>query len=174
MKHKNIFLAVTACMLILSAGAGSAWAYFTTYVEAGGGYAIQLGSQSTVDETLDSWTKHVTITNDAASGPVYVRTKAFAGSQYPLEYSSESGKWTEGKDGYYYYSDILDSGEAAEVLDIKINDVPANPTESEDGESFNVVVVYESTPVCYKEDGTAYADWSNLLDHGVTEGGVTK
>ena len=34
MKKKSIFLAVFAVVLALSGTAGSAWAYFTTYVEA--------------------------------------------------------------------------------------------------------------------------------------------
>ncbi len=171
MKYKNIFLAAAAGMLILSAGAGSAWAYFTTYTEAAGGYAIQLGSQSEVTETLDSWTKHVTVTNDASSGPVYVRAKAFSGGSYPLTYSDSDNRWTLGEEGYYYYSEILLAGEASGPLDIHIDGVPQ---KVKDGENFNVVVVYESTPVCYREDGTPYADWSMILDNGTTEGGVTE
>lgn len=169
-KCKNILLAMTACMLILSAGAGSAWAYFTTYTEARGGYVLRLGSQSTVTETLDSWTKHVTVTNDASSGPVFVRAKALAGSQYELAYQSAGGKWTAGEDGFYYYSDILEAGGSAEVLDIKINNVPA---DAKDGDSFNVVVVYESTPVIYT-DGKASADWNQILDSSKTEGGTAE
>ncbi len=173
MKYKNIILAATACMLVLSAGAGSAWAYFTTYTEASGGYAIRLGSQSTAEEEVGDWTKHVAVSNDAASSqPVYIRVKAFAGSQNPLTYSSESGKWSRGEEEYYYYNDIVEPGGKTEVLDIKIDGVPV---EVEDGDSFNVVVVYESTPVCYHEDGTPYADWSRILDTGsTTEGGVTE
>ena len=35
-----------------------------------------------------------------------------------------------------------------------------------DGLTFNVVVIYESTPVLYREDGTPYADWNAVLDSG--------
>lgn len=171
MKYKNVLLAAAACMLILSAGAGSTWAYFTTYTEAQGGYAIRLGSQSTVTETLDSWTKHVTVTNDASSGPVFIRAKAFAGSQYELAYSSGGGKWTLGADDFYYYRDIVEAGGSTEVLDIKIDNVPA---EVKNGDSFDVVVVYESTPVVYK-DGEPAADWNTgLITGGTMEGGVTE
>lgn len=173
MKHKNILLAAAACMLILSAGAGSTWAYFTTYTQAGGGYQIRLGSRSEAQEEVADWTKHVTVSNDGASNePVYIRAKAFSGSQYDLTYSSVGNKWSLGEGDYYYYSDIVEPGMATEALDIKIQGVPA---ETEDGDSFNVVVVYESTPVCYQEDGTPYADWSIVLDNGSTqEGGVTE
>lgn len=171
MKCKDVLLAAAACMLILSVGAGSAWAYFTTYTEAQGGYAVQLGSQSTVTETLDSWTKHVVITSDADSGRVFIRAKAFAGSQYELGYSSAGGKWELGEDGFYYYSDIVEAGGSTETLDIKINNVPA---QVKDGDNFNVVVVYESTPVVYR-DGEAAADWTaGLITGGTAEGGVTE
>ena len=170
-KCKNVLLAAAACVLILCAGAGSAWAYFTTYTEAQGGYAVRLGSLSTVTETLDSWTKHVVVTNDAASGPVFIRAKAFAGSQYELAYSSAGGKWTLGADDFYYYSDIVEAGGSTEVLDIKIDNVPA---EVKDGDRFGVVVVYESTPVVYK-DGEAAADWAaGLVTGSAAEGGVTE
>lgn len=171
MKCKNILLSAAAGMLILSAGAGSTWAYFTTYTEARGGYPIQLGSQSRVEEEVGEWTKHVTVSNDEnSSQPVYIRVKAFSGSQYALTYSS-SGAWSPGEDGYYYYSGIVEPGGTTEVLDIKIEGVPADAKE---GDSFNVVVIYESTPVCYQEDGIPYADWSMILDNGTTEGGVTE
>lgn len=55
-------------------------------------------------------------------------------------------------------------------MDVVI-DIPAMPegnepgqTKPEDGESFNVIVIYESTPVRYDENGEPYADWSETLD----------
>ena len=42
----------------------------------------------------------------------------------------------------------------------------------EDGESFQVIVVYESAPVLYKSDGTPYADWSaKLIETTTAKGG---
>ena len=38
--------------------------------------------------------------------------------------------------------------------------------------SFNVVVIYETTPVLYREDGTPYADWSAKVDAKTVEGSV--
>ena len=34
----------------------------------------------------------------------------------------------------------------------------------EDGDSFNVIVVYEAVPARYHEDGTAYADWTQQIE----------
>ena len=88
----------------------------------------------------------------------------------PLVYSDAAGKWTPGADGYYYYSDIVKGGESAGVLDIGIS-FPEK-TEITEETRFDVVVIYESTPVLYQADGSAYADWSITLDSGNAEGGA--
>ncbi len=168
MKKKNILLAALAVSLTLSAGVGSAWAYFTTYAQARGGYTIELGDKTTVEEDFSAWTKHVAITSNADSEPVYVRARAFCGQDYNLVYSG-SEKWTPGADGYYYYSDILNGGETTDVLDVRIENVPE---EIEDAAAFNVVVIYETTPVRYHEDGEPYADWTATLNTGTVEGGA--
>ena len=43
MKKKSIFVAAFAAAMVAAASVGSAWAYFTTYAEAQGGYTISLG-----------------------------------------------------------------------------------------------------------------------------------
>lgn len=169
MKKNTMILAALAVALTLTAGIGSAWAYFTTYAEARGGYTLDLGDKTTVSENFSDWTKHVSIASDADSEPVYIRVKAFSSSEYNLVYSDTTGKWTPGEDGYYYYSDIVKGGESTDILDIKIENVPEG---MEDANSFNVVVIYESTPVRYREDGTPYADWSAKLNSSRVEGGV--
>ena len=67
MKKKNVILALLAAGLVLTSSVGSAWAYFTTYVEAQGGVTISLGDETDVEETFSSWTKHVSITVDENS-----------------------------------------------------------------------------------------------------------
>lgn len=168
MKKRTFFLAAIAMALILTAAADSAWAYFTTYAEARGGYTISLGDETTVEEGFSAWTKHVTIANSSDSEPVYIRVKAFCGSAYSLVYSDTDGKWSPGEDDYYYYSDIVPGGESTSELQVKIEDVPE---DVEDADSFNVAVVYETTPVQYHEDGTPYADWTLAVDSGTVEGG---
>ena len=49
------------------------------------------------------------------------------------------------------------------VLDIKID---SNDTE----DSFNVVVVQESTKVLYNEKNEPYADWTQIADTSETAG----
>lgn len=169
MKRWNAVLAALAVLLILGGSIRGAMAYFTTYVVAEGGYEIRFGSDVTLTEEVAAWIKRLVVSNTPGSEPIFVRAKALCGSEYQLLYEAPSGKWTAGDDGYYYYEDILYGGESAEVLNIHIGTVPEDPAH---GDGFHVVVVYETTPVLYHEDGTPYADWDNALTV-VPEGGNT-
>jgi len=60
-------------------------------------------------------------------------------------------------------------GGKTSVLSVKIENVPE--ADLENGTMFNVVVIYESTPVMYREDGTPYADWNVVLDNGTSQSG---
>lgn len=166
---KNILLISFAVIFIIAAGIGEASAYFTTYASAKGGHTIELGYETTIQEGFDSWTKHVKIQNtEEDSQPIYVRARAYCGDNYKLDYFSESsedgGSWVDGKDGWYYYTKPVAAGEDTSVLDVIIADIP------EDSDEFNVVVVYESTPVIYDENGNPYpwdkVDWTATLDKG--------
>ena len=83
MKKKTIVLAALAAVLTLEAAAGSAWAYFTTYTEARGGYPIELEDTTTIREEFSAWTKHVVVASEKDSRPVYVRVKALNGRHTP-------------------------------------------------------------------------------------------
>ncbi len=158
----NLLLLALVCALVLQGGIKSAYAYFTTYVEARGGYAIDTPSETEVKEEFSAWTKRVSIKNEGDAGPVFVRAKAFCTAKYPLTYTA-TGAWTLASDGWYYYNDPVPSGSETSELRVKIEDVPRT---AEPGVSFNVVVVYESTPVRTREDGTTYADWGNISGSG--------
>ena len=163
----NIFLISFALILVSAAGIGEAWAYFTTYAEAKGGYRIKLGYETEIEEKVSNWEKTVIISSKEGSQPIYIRAKAFCGADFELDYSGD--KWTfEEDDGYWYYNDIVYGGGKTEPLKVKIINIPENV---EDSFEFNVVVIYESTLVRYNEDGSPFADWSATLDSGRTEGG---
>ncbi|MCM1025237.1 MAG: hypothetical protein NC432_02310 [Roseburia sp.] len=169
----NIGLSLLAAALILTVGVKSALAYFTTYTGAEGGLPIHLGDRTEITETFDSRTKHIVITNAAGSEPVYVRARAFC-TRYGFTYRSdadgiwtqEAGAWNrvvpaeETAGDWYYYKEAIPGGGSAAVLDVVID----IPSQGEDDESFNVIVVYESTPVRYDENGEPYADWTATLD----------
>ena len=167
MKKKNVLLFVLAIVLILATSVGGALAYFTTFAEAKGGYTIHLSSVSTsIDGTFSDWTNSVIIDNDLDGQPVFVRARAFIGSQYELLYSGED--WTYGDNGFYYFDKILDAGETTTKLLIKIENVPSQERLGEleqllKSVHFNAIVIYEATPVLYDENGNPYADWSLVI-----------
>ncbi len=166
MKRRNaLILAGLALVLVLCASIGTALAYFTTYAQTRGGFALDLRHRSEIEvtEKFSQWTKRITLTNSETAGPVFVRARAIAPTALTLQYLDESGKWTPGEDGFYYYGGVLNAGESTPELLAKIAGVPVAPRE---GESFNVVVVYESTPALYTADGTPYADWTSRLVTG--------
>lgn len=159
LNKKTLGLAGAALFLTAGLSVGSAMAYFTTYTQVSGGVPLNLGNTSTTpDETVEDWTKHVTIEN---TGDIdcFVRVRAFAGSQYQdsLVYSGEN--WSLAADGYYYYSEILSPGETSGELLIAIDNMESN-------QSFNVIVVQESAPVIYDGDGNPIGDWDHILDSG--------
>lgn len=165
MNKKSLCLAAAALTLTAGISAGTAMAYFTTYTEASGGVTLDMGFSETVPkEEFSNWTKHVSVEN-TGDYDCFVRVKALAGAKYQdgLQYSDSDGKWTPGEDGYYYYSDPIAPGKSSSVLDIKIDS-----KETED--SFNVVVVQESTKVLYNEDNKPYADWTQIADTSETAG----
>lgn len=162
MKGKNLALALLALAMVLGAGIGTAMGYFTAYTEARGAVPLRLGGAgggTSMQEDVSAWTKRITVTNDAGAVPVYIRARAFCGSAYTLTYDWDAG-WYDGGDGYYYFSEILSGGASTAQLRVKIGNIPE---QAEQGDSFDVVVVYESTPVLYGEGGEAYADWDGAV-----------
>lgn len=183
-KKGSVFLLGLAGFLILTSGLGTANAYFTTYTQAGGGVALSLGSETYVEETVSGWTKRVKITSEEGSQPVYVRARAFCGNEYNLTYQNkeedgEPAAWIAGQDGYWYYNrndGILWAGETTPELQIVIESAgqeqapPETEKAPENGETFRVVVVYETTPVLYDEQGELKdPDWTFAAQ---TEGGA--
>lgn len=150
--------AATALVLLAAAMVGPAYAYFTTYVAAEGGFQLKFGTTTTITETFDNWTKHVTI-NNVGDNPCFVRVAVFGPEGYSLEVVGEG--WSDGGDGYWYYDAVLEAGASTPVLDVKIS----APVEI-DGTTFSVVVVHESTIVS-NADGTA-GDWS-VVDSTASE-----
>lgn len=169
LRKKSVWLAAVAIVLCLGSGIGSAMAYFTTYAQAEGSRAIELGERTEIHEEFSNWTKEVTITSAEDSEPVWVRAKAFAGGDFSLTYSDASGKWSAGEDGYYYYSEIVYGGESADTLLVRIDNIPA---DAKAGDDFNVVVIYEATPVVYDAAGNPLpADWDAKVDVREVSGG---
>lgn len=171
MKKTNKFFLALAMVMLIVAMIIPAWSYFTTYAQARGGYQVHLKEDSRIKEgDVVNWTKPITISSTETSEPIYVRVKAFCGDDKKLVYSADEG-WTDGNDGYWYYDAVLEPGQTTEnILNINIQGAK-DPEDATPDDSFHVVVIYESTPARYRADGTPYANWKEILNQVVEEGG---
>ena len=157
-RKKVAVMSAVALGMLASVTLPGASAYFTTYVSAGGSQVVHMGSRTEIHEDVVNMTKRVSITNTSQTSDCFVRVKVFCSSQLPVSYENESGLWSEGEKGYWYYGPILPAGASTEILNVKIGDLPADY----DRDSFNVVVIQECTPVVYDEEGNSTADWNQV------------
>lgn len=167
-----VLIGALVIALIAGSGIGSAWAYFTTYASSKGTMTLHLGDSTDMEEEVVDGEKRVVITADEDSCAVFVRVTAFCGDEYSLAFSGEN--WSDGGDGFYYYASPIQATESTTQLVIKILDKDGNKVDAstvEEGTAFNIVVVHESTPALYDEDGNATADWDAEVTVNSTEGG---
>lgn len=160
LSKRTICLAAAAVALTGTLAVGSAYAYFTTYSEAKGNVVFQMGETRTEpDEKVIEGKKIVSIKN-TGDYDCYVRIRAYAGNNYNLTYEDGgSGKWYDGKDGYWYYKDILTVGSTPSET-VLVN-IPKELLEDiTDEKDLNVIVIQECTPVQYDDDGEPYPDWN--------------
>ena len=147
-------LPLLAVVLVLSAGIGMASAYFTTYVTAKGGYVIHLNYETEIHEDVSQWTKRVSLYNREGSSPIFVRAKVFFADPYTLEISGAN--WVLDSEGFYRYQLPVYGGQStADELLIHISGIPE---DAKPGDDFNVIVVYESVPALFNEDGSPDLD----------------
>lgn len=174
MGRKSLCLAGAALALAGSVTVGSAAAYFTTYATASGSAQVNLGFTVTEPrEEVSDWTKRIVIDN-TGDQDCYVRVKALVGNKYQEYVTVEGPGWTKGEnDDFYYYSEAVPSkgstpgnpenSDDPDVLRVRIDKEKISGILGET-EDFNVVIIQESTPVLYDEEGKPYADWNVVLD----------
>lgn len=179
MKRRNIALVAILVAMVLCAGISPAWSYFTDRSMATGGMKISVKPTTTIEENYHERVKDVVITNSSASDvDVFVRARVYAsiaptisGDGWSGPFDDEGNATSDATAWYYYGSPdnltLVAPGDQTTTLKVAL-EFPENATEDDE---FNVIVVYESTPVQYREDGTPYADWSYILDEGTAEGG---
>ncbi len=185
---RTSLLTAVAVMMIMSAAMGTAWAYFTTYATARGGVTIALGHEDKIKESFSNWTKSLTITSEGDSVPVYLRARGYC-ADYDLIYKGTN--WVDGGDGWWYYDGILYPRPAGakdedlkvpngvadtlnvEIVKDKTVEKPEHPDTGtmsghKEDDTFNVIVVYESTEVQYDDNGNELsavnADWHRKVD----------
>lgn len=154
MKQGKWLLFLLSLVLVLSMSVGVAHAYFTASVTPKGGYVLKIGYTPPIYERLDG-DKHVTLTSEAGAPTVFVRAKAYTGTQYQQYLSYTGENWVKGKkdaDFFYYYILPLEGGTSTSELHIHVS-TNLFPAGAEPGEQVNVIVVYESTPAVFTADG---------------------
>lgn len=164
MKQGKWLLFLLSLVFVLSMSVGAAHAYFTASVAPKGGYVLKIGYTPPISERLDG-DKHVTLTSDVGAPTVFVRAKAYTGTQYQqyLTYTGEN--WVKGKqnaDFFYYYILPLEGGSSTSELHIHVS-TNLFPAEAQPDEEVNVIVVYESTPAIFTSDGRP--DFASAWDH---------
>ena len=162
MMRKKVVRNILCVVFVLGIIIISALAYFTTYGQTGGEWGVQLDYKTKLIEVIEGYIKHVSVESESPSCDVYVRVRAFSPDDYSLAYDSEiPDTWSEGEDGWYYYSSVVPSGGSTSVLDVEVCDEAGNPVQpTTKKQKFNVVVVHEATPALYTENGEAYPDWN--------------
>lgn len=171
MNKRKWFLLLLALVLVIGAGIGSAYAYFTTYSTAHGGYVVHIGNETEIEEEALGAEKKITIKN-IGDYPVFVRAKIYAGDKIGVEASYTEGVWVvknekdpldyEAHDVYYYqrvlegHSTTNDDGDGLLTFTLTI------PKEEnvKVGDAVDVVIIYESVPAVFKEDGEPDFDYS--------------
>lgn len=165
MRKKMVQKILCVCFVLGVIGI-SALAYFTTYAQTSGEWEIQLDYKTKLVEVVEGYVKHVRVESEDPSCDVFVRVRAFSPDDYSLAYDSDIPEtWSEGADGWYYYSSAVPSGGSTSTLDVEICDEAGNqvqPTTKE--QKFNVVVVHEATPALHTEQGEAYPDWTQKVN----------
>ena len=168
MKRKMLLTASLAVALVLGASIVPAGAYFTDTSEANGGVTVTMTPSTDIHEWVEQGVKHVVISNDKeATSAVYVRAGVFASVDVNISGNGWTGPsndadWVGPKDyGWFYYDQILQPGDSTDnelTVDTELRKKAEQKPEKD--ENFNVIVMYEATPVLYDENGNPYADWS--------------
>ena len=148
-------LPVVALILVVgvlaTVSVNRAWAYFTTYATARGGYTFTGGPD--IVEVVGA-RKDIQITTKEGTSPIYVRVNPMVAEEY-VQYLSatpdadEGGStWVQAGE-YWYYTRALTGVDQTAYLHVALRDVPK---KEEGAQSFNIIVAYEEIPAVAGED----------------------
>jgi len=157
--YKTIVFALLASVLILVVAPGLTTAYFSDTDEGEGTAVIHLAYRTEIEEGDGDIEKNIVITNSEEGAPVIVRAFIFG----PEEKMTITVKpnWEKRSDGWYYWTEVLDPGEATDENTLKATvDIDELTPEQiiELGEEFNITVVHEAAPVVYDGDDIVVPD----------------
>ncbi|MBE5911510.1 hypothetical protein [Pseudobutyrivibrio sp.] len=161
MKTKWLILVAAALVLVSGTAVKPAIAYFTDTISTEGKIELKLGDSEIppMEDKVENMIKKISISN-TGDYELLVRAKALYPDNCTVTLVDSEG-WSDGGDGYYYYSDIVSPGEKTNQLLLQIN--------SEAEESFNVIIVQEGAKVIYDEDGSYTGDWDAKISSQIDE-----
>ena len=153
MKHKRLLLFLLTVILIACMSVGAAHAYFTDSVDVKGGYVLNIGYTPPIYERIDG-NKHVWFQSEKNAPTVFVRARAYTGAAFQTYLKYTPGEnWVIGATGEFYYY-ILPLEAEGKTTELQINVTSQLfPSGALPGDEINVIVVYESTPAIFTEDG---------------------
>ena len=184
-KKKIVSLALAASLAAVAV-VGSSLAYFTDEDTADNVFTV--GNVS-IDLTEPNWEgqgsvdapeaypgealqKDPTVTNDGKN-PAFVRIKVEGwdclGANNMITYRTDyvenklGDKWVVGNDGYFYYTEVLESGETTDALFDQIV-IPTTVTNDLSGEDYKLTVTAEAV-----QAQGAKASWADVLKMPVDE-----
>ena len=179
-KRITTLLAGLVVALVLGMGISPAWSYFTDSHATDGGLPISVTPTTTPHEWVYTNHKYLQVHNaEDATAPVYVRAGVFCSGEFSDVKAAgtgwspqDPGDWTsEIGMGWFYYGNSATNLTAVEpngdtsILDFEF-EFPKVKAENQptgsgavDGDNYNVIIVYESTPVQYDAQGNPFADW---------------
>ena len=155
---KRRFIALLAVMMLIVASIGITTAYFSDTDKAEGAATLNLKGETKIEEG-DKDFKQIVITN-TGKADLLVRVKLFGVDKKVDDKKvlnvSVPGAWANGDGGWYYFRTILPGDKSPQAttgapIEVKLNDELTPKEIAELGDSFDVTVVHEATPVVYKE-----------------------
>lgn len=152
-----------------------AMAFFTANTGASGVRGIRFGVDTKLEEEIVNSEKQVRVRNTGKS-PCWVRAKIFYGESgtegLAPSVTVEGINWSQGDDGWYYYTELLEAPEREE--DEKVTELLKVSYEApENAPDYDIIVVYEYMPFMGEEEGGGRAawekaDWKQKADRGRT------
>ena len=154
---KRTLIALLAVMLLIVSSVGATVAYFSDTSKAEGAATLNLRGETKIDEG-DKDFKEIVITN-TGKADLLVRVKLFGVDTSKMDVTVPSG-WAAGNDGWYYFRNILPGAQSPQTttgspITVKLKDGLSEKEIAEMGDSFDVTVIHEATPVVYNGNSVA-------------------
>lgn len=123
-----------------------------TCASGDGSQVIYQGAQIQQNQEKTTNGAKFTIENLSEINDCFVRVKIFCVNDlaYLVKPEETNNLWKLGKDNYWYYEQVIASGNTTEPIVIQKN------------KDYKIVVISECSPVEYDGDGNAFADWEHV------------